>query len=1057
MSVVVTLPYGAPVFEALVLVISEAKRDDALAPVTVVVPSNYAALSMRRELGRRGPVVNVRFLVLARLAELLGAPSMPKERRPLTPWRRAEAIRAALLVHRGTFERVASHPATERALESTFRDLSLALTETLEQLPRLSKRGADAVAIYRDYRALVADTYEVEDLAHAAAAAVRAGSAALGDIGHVAFFLPRALSAGQAELARALSDRGASFITGIAHDRAVYETHVDLLASLGVRGDPGLYEGEAATATNVLRAVDQEEEVRAVVRSVLALAESGTPLHRMAVLFGSSDDYAPLVAEQFAAAGIPINGPPIAKMVDTMAGRFLARLLRLERTKYRRDAVMEWLTAAPAIESVEGERAGHLAPAAAWDEIARDAGIVHGFEQWSERLTTWARMPRTSEAAAALALRLRDFMEDLARQLRPPREPSLAAMAEWADSLFERYLASVDAAAGQWPAAEAEAYAEIRSMLRSIVDEPPLLDPRSGREILVLGELSLTEAVDQFADLLNRHFDRAIGRLGPHGSGVFVGGLSVVRGMRFEHTFVLGMVDGILPPSGREDPIIPDEERNDSGLPQQGAVRARWREDYLAAIASAGETTLCFAQSSLRSQSKQMPSRWLLESVSRLAGERKTSEQFAGLHNQPWLHDVFSFEHAISGERPPASAQEWELRSLFRGGNPREHFLAEDPVLESSMAAAQVRMPAWTRRHRLDFTDLPVYSGGVGPGYQFDANRAYSATSLETLAVCGFKYFLGNVARVKETNQPEIISRIPPMDRGNVIHDVLEAFFRDRMALGLLPGPGEPWNEADREALMALANVECDRAEARGITGSQILWKVDRSRILRDLVLFLEADTAERAKHNSTFLHAEQAFGSSGEEAWSPVEIPVGDGQTVRFNGRIDRVDRAADGTLLVYDYKTGSAYSYKKLDSGESEMGSPAFLQLPIYGRAVQEKHGLDGESVAAYYWFASEREDFRVVGGSLDSVVDSRLEDTLGVLVRMAESGTFPPVPGGSSMFYPGSRQTNKNCKYCPYDRVCEGGDRERAWTERKSSAGIAEYISLVERTQDEESSSD
>ena len=60
------VPYGPEAIAALRETIDRAKGDDALAPVTVAVPSNYAGLSLRRKLaaaGERG-IVNVRFYVL---------------------------------------------------------------------------------------------------------------------------------------------------------------------------------------------------------------------------------------------------------------------------------------------------------------------------------------------------------------------------------------------------------------------------------------------------------------------------------------------------------------------------------------------------------------------------------------------------------------------------------------------------------------------------------------------------------------------------------------------------------------------------------------------------------------------------------------------------------------------------------------------------------------------------------------------------------------------------------------------------------------------------------
>ena len=135
--------HGPPAREALRGAVGEAKRPDPLAPVTVVVPSTYAGLALRRDLAGPDGLVNVRFLALARLAELLGAPALAeRRRRPLTRPLRAEAVRAVLADAGPPLAAVAGHPATERALDASFLELRRAGDEAVEQLTRAGDPAA---------------------------------------------------------------------------------------------------------------------------------------------------------------------------------------------------------------------------------------------------------------------------------------------------------------------------------------------------------------------------------------------------------------------------------------------------------------------------------------------------------------------------------------------------------------------------------------------------------------------------------------------------------------------------------------------------------------------------------------------------------------------------------------------------------------------------------------------------------------------------------------------------------------------------------------------------
>jgi hypothetical protein len=310
---------------------------------------------------------------------------------------------------------------------------------------------------------------------------------------------------------------------------------------------------------------------------------------------------------------------------------------------------------------------------------------------------------------------------------------------------------------------------------------------------------------------------------------------------------------------------------------------------------------------------------------------------------------VASFAAGLGDLASPATAQEHRLRSLMAGAP------VADPVLAGGDELLAARRSERFTRFDGNLAGLSVTS---------PADAVTSPTRLERWAVCPFFYLVRHVLGVEAMENPEEALQITDLTKGSLVHEALERFIvgvLDRPAPER-PAPGEPWSAADRARLVTIGGEVCDDYQARGLTGRPVFWQRDRAHILADLERFLDADDTHRHLHATRPLAAEMAFGFS----WSgldavPLHLP--DGRVVRFRGKADRLDVAADGTLHVVDYKTGGSKGYEKLCEDDPDLRGTK-LQLAVYGAAARQHWGDPGALVQSEYWFVSSKGGFIRIG---------------------------------------------------------------------------------------------
>ena len=1042
-------PAGPEVFERLRGLIDSVKAGDPLAPVTIVGPSVYANISMRHRLALSGSA-NTRFLIFSRLSELLGAPALAsKNRRPLTRILESAAVKAVSIEARGVLEAVGDHPSTPASLINTFRQLRHATPAALDRLEERGELRREIVRLYRLFRERTSSFYDREDLAEAAAESIASGEpSGLEDLGVIVFFMPLEVTPAGRKLIQALAEKNrCALVLGLTGDAEADVPTISLSEGLSTSlGAARLAEpGSAVYDHELLIAPDPQQEVRWVLRRLLGLANQGMPFHRMAVLYRTDEPYAALISEEMdlAFGKIPASGPGPTSLAQSSVGRALSGLLRLAEGEFARDAVMAWLTGGPILSPESG-----FGPinASQWDAISKKAEVVKGLDQWNVRLRRYAddrlRLARrseelgevseahrnTMEQEAQSAMRLRDFVSKLGSDAVPPADgSSWREYCDWAKERFNDYVHPDE----QAPTSELDAHERVLS----IIDELRGVDEL--RDGATLSDFSL--AVEE-AMRGSRH------HAGTTGQGVFVAPLRAAAGMDFDVVHILGMVEGVMPPRIESDPLLPEDDRlaaggTSAGIPLQQARRGEEVRAYLLALATAPVRVLSYPTADIAAQRINFPSRWFVEAASQLEGAPLYASGLSGLGSRPWLTTITSVEQGLIStvEETEVDSNEFVLNRLLdwkrSGRSLPDHPLAAGRELEEAFKLIRQRRTS----------DLTAWDGDVsaiarGSEYSDRVNKpVYSPTSLERWAVCPYRYFLGDVLGISDIEEPEDAYAISPLEKGSLVHEILERFIRDKIESDSLSRPDEAWGEQHAKALRGVADELFRVAEERGVTGKSLLWRIEKANIISDLNDFLEEDSRYRAEMGVTTKMVEARFGMSSD-SWGEATLELDSGEVLKFRGIIDRVDVDATGTrVVVLDYKTGTSRGYANIEKDPVDGGRR--LQLPIYSIAALQALGAESD-VRAAYWFTSGAERATLIPSDLSSFEEAQdsFKAAVSTITAGLRSGLFPANPGdrGNNGFV--------NCTHCDFDSLCLSR-RDYIWGRKKHDQRLLPYLRLSE----------
>ncbi len=762
----------------------------------------------------------------------------------------------------------------------------------------------------------------------------------------------------------------------------------------------------------LLSAPHEDGEMRLAARQVREWRDAG-PGDEIVLVARRLDEAAVSAWERTAAEygirtverlAVPLSSvPPV---------RLLVQMIEAARLDFPRRQVIDILTS-PYRRPSTDERGGEPVPRPdLWDVMSRERLVVSG-KDWETRLV---RRPRPRDPDVEEPEGRKDEDAQLAilaaevRALRASLRPVVRARGygPMAGALTELVTGAFRFVDDDSPEAERDrrALSALLSILADVERIPEREAPWPGTQA----------ALAWFSEFLagQRLFVGERGGLRIPGA-VVAGDVHALRGVTADRAIFLSVNEDAVPAQVDEDPLLPDDDRaflnrltRQAGLPDAlSLLRRNAAEEKLLFSLPAASARAGLAFSVLRADAEgaaKRPSRYLLHLLSRFAGPQVYSENWTGASGALVLVLPRSPDAMLSAPGP-LSAREKALAG-WRAGIPP----GDDGI---GVPWRRIAGTLSVFRDRDEGIALyPGLRGGAG-----ERSGPWSATELDELARCPYRFLLRYRLGLSPAEEPEEEVALTPAETGTVLHDILRS-------LGKGAADGKGWGDAVPAASRAFARFA--RENPTGLPG---LFRIQCDGIVRDAAAFV---AWERARSSAPGAYRVEAV----EQRFS---VPAG--RTLpAFLGRVDRIDRGADGEAEIIDYK----YRDGKRERAPLDWIAHGLAnQIPVYLAFAQTLVPPPPDVRASLLFLKNDVKSVTVTGDQWKAVREewaAALSDWLAV----AASGRFPPLPHHRFTYAGGAPP--RYCDACPFKDHCraspafEGLRREEEALLRRVSTDAA-----------------
>ncbi|MCY3823330.1 MAG: PD-(D/E)XK nuclease family protein [Nitrospinae bacterium] len=786
-------------------------------------------------------------------------------------------------------------------------------------------------------------------------------------------------------------------------------------------------------ALRVVAAPTRGREVREAGREMLKAREDFGGDDEVCVLMTMRDGYQELFGETFHTLGIPCRAEERKPLSEALAARKFLLMLRLPVEGYPRAEVMRFLDEGGftgsgmfgelARQSGSEECVDDPTLASRWEFFSRSLPYLRGADAWRAALEGALKGMGEKDEERPAAYSLAIAATDVFRLIEKiPAEGPPSSFVESALEAFSEMTSGLDC------------WKEVRGVVRSLAD----LDE-------ITGEMTR----EAFHALCERFLEKTTQRGGePEGGHLAsLSSIQSARGLSFDAVVFSGLGEGLFPPQGSEDPLLPDSAREKLNRAAQEAFPG---EGMALPLKRSRESEARFQLWTILQSARK---RLILTATSAEEGFGESAASFPSMFLRYLAAALGEAEDGawglFSGERSRAAAVMPDAGAA--GGNPvhlREYDLA--------LMAEQIRRPEAGRLAYMN--DFPGFLrrrkalderwGGALTAYDgmlsgldlpqnlqeriYSPSRSVGVTSVEKFFGCPYRFMNDRLfSRMEKRAEPSPPFALDALLRGELTHKILELFHHrlkdeNRPLHSLDEAAAE---DALRGAIREAMREEEAMAESPPIPA--LPWAVLEDALYRRLRGYVDLMRAD----GSGWLpvNVEEWFGFGGSE---PLRISLEAGE-LSLGGRMDLLERNEAGEYRVVDFKTvgrrSSVPARKKvLDGGES-------LQLHLYARHLRARADALPEDarVSGAYVYVTEEEGVVERGRSCEDIEErsADVDALLDYFLASAGEGRFFPTP------------SNDGCRYCDYKLIC-GPDRAERAVRKEKAPGVSELLALREK---------